>query len=178
MSAGLASGALGGAPRGSGDNSGGGGGGGRNWTDTLMSIGSGLYGMHQANAQRELAQQAAAPSRAAGVELQRVMSGDFTNDAGFKAAQLSAARAGSQQPGGFAASAAAQAALKYQNDRIAVLSGASGSGNGYTNALNGMNSANNLAGSSLASVGFGSSSGSSNPPWLQQYLIQHGLAGG
>jgi hypothetical protein len=134
--------------------------------------------MYQSNAQRNLATQAAEPSRAAGVEMQRVMSGDFTNDAGFKAAQLAAARAGSQQPGGFAASAAAQAALKYQNDRISTLAGASGSNRGYYDALTGMNSANNLAGSSLASMGFGAASGSANPPWLQQYLIQHGMNGG
>lgn len=150
---------------------------GRNWTDTAMALASGIYGMNQANAQRALARQAAAPSAAAGAALQKVISGDFTGDAGFDAAQKAAARAGAQQPGGFAASAAAQAALKYQNDRIAALSGASGSGQGYANALGGINSANALASSSLGSLGFGASSGSSMPPWLQQYLVRNGMGG-
>ena len=153
-------------------------GGGRNWTDTLMSIGSGIYGMRQANAQRDLARQAAAPSAAAGAAMQNVIAGDFTNDPGFKAAMKGAARASSQQPGGMAASAAAQAALKYQNDRIQTLAGASGSGNGYANALSGIASANNLASQSLGSVGFGVNGGNTGmPPWLQTWLVQNGMGG-
>ena len=150
----------------------------RNWTDTLMSIGSGIYGMRQANAQRDLARQAAAPSAAAGAAMQNVIAGDFTNDPGFKAAMKGAARASSQQPGGMAASAAAQAALKYQNDRIQTLAGASGSGNGYANALSGIASANNLASQSLGSIGFGVNGGNTGmPPWLQAWLIQNGMGG-
>lgn len=151
---------------------------GRNWTDTLMSIGSGIYGMRQANAQRDLARQAAAPSAAAGTAMQNVIAGDFTNDPGFKAAMKGAARASSQQPGGMAASAAAQAALKYQNDRIQTLAGASGSGNGYANALSGVANANALASQSLGSIGFGVNGGNTGmPPWLQSWLIQNGMGG-
>ena len=153
-------------------------GGGRNWTDTLMSIGSGIYGMRQANAQRDLARQAAAPSAAAGAAMQNVIAGDFTNDPGFKAAMKGAARASSQQPGGMAASAAAQAALKYQNDRIQTLAGASGSGNGYANALSGVANANALASQSLGSIGFGVNGGNTGmPPWLQSWLVQNGMGG-
>jgi hypothetical protein len=155
-----------------------GGGGERNWTDTLMSIGSGIYGMNKANAQRDLAQQAAAPSAAAGAAMQKVIAGDFMNDPGFKAAQMSAARASSQQPGGMAASAAAQAALKFQNDRIQTLAGASGSGNGYANALSGVANANDLASKSLGSIGYGVNGGNTGmPPWLQSWLVQNGMGG-
>jgi hypothetical protein len=166
---------------GGGPTEGGSGGGGseRNWTDTAMSLASGIYGMRQANAQRALAMEAAAPSRAAGVELQRVISGDFTNDPGFKAAQLSAARAGSQQPGGFAAQAAAQAALKYQNDRIAVLSGASGSNQGYANALAGTQQGINTSMAGVAELARGVTGNSAGlgavPPWLQSWLLKNGM---
>ena len=179
--AGFASGraAMAGGPGGpGGPQTAGSGGNARNWTDTLMSIGSGIYGMNQANAQRDLARQAAAPSAAAGAAMQNVIAGDFTNDPGFKAAMKGAARASSQQPGGMAASAAAQAALKYQNDRIQTLAGASGSGNGYANALSGIASANNLASQSLGSVGFGVNGGNTGmPPWLQTWLVQNGMGG-
>ena len=166
-------------------------GGGRNWTDTLMSIGSGIYGMRQANAQRQLAQQAvggSAPWTAsggnavAGEQLKAILAGDFTNDAGFKAAQRSAARASSQQPGGMAATAAAQAALKYQNDRIQALGASAGVGfspaAGYQTAVQGVASANDLASKSLGSIGFGVNGGNTGmPPWLQTWLIQNGMGG-
>lgn len=152
-----------------------GGGGGRNWTDTAMSLLSGIYGMKQANAQRALAQEAAAGSRVANAQLQKVAAGDFAGDAGYEAALKAAARASAQQPGGFAASAAAQAALKYQNDRIATLSGAAQPG--YATALNGTTAANNLASASLGSMGFGVSQGTQMPPWLQAYLVKNGMAG-
>jgi hypothetical protein len=145
----------------------------RNWTDTAMSLASGIYGMKQAGAQRDLASVASAPSAAASAQLQKVVNGDFTGDAGYEAAMKAAARSGSQQPGGYAASAAAQAALKYQNDRIATLSGATNSG--VSTALTGNNSANSLASASLGSLGFGTSSGTQMPAWLQSYMIKNGL---
>jgi len=148
---------------------------GRNWTDTAMSLLSGIYGMKQSNSQRDLASVASAPSQAASVQLQKAINGDFSGDAGYEAALKAAARAGSQQPGGFAASAAAQAALKYQNDRINTLSGATNSG--VSTALSGNNSANALASASLGSLGFGTSSGTSMPAWLQAYMIKNGLGG-
>lgn len=118
----------------------------------------------------------------AGDALKSVISGDFTKDAGFTAAQLAAARTSAQQPGGYAASAAAQAALKYQNDRIAALSAPAGVGfnpaAGYGTALQGESAANALTSSSLGSIGFGASgAGQTMPPWLQQYLIQNGMGG-
>jgi hypothetical protein len=165
-------------------------GGGRNWTDSAMSLASGIYGLRLANAQRDLANQAiggSAPWTAsggnavAGEQLKKVIAGDFTGDAGFEAAQKAAARAGSQQPGGFSASAAAQAALKYQNDRIGALGGAAGvgfnPGAGYQTAVSGASAANGLASSSLGSLGFGASSGASMPPWLQAYLVKNGMGG-
>jgi len=162
--------------------------GGQGWLPTLMSIGSGIYGMSQAQRQREEAQRAIAGSSpwtssggqaAAGTELTRVMQGDFTNDPGFKAAQLAASRTSSQQPGGFAAQAAAQAALKYQNDRIQALSQPAGvgfsPGAGYQTALGGMTSANELASRSLGSIGYGVTGTQPMPPWLQQFLITNGM---
>lgn len=164
------------------------GGDGRNWTDTLMSIASGVYGMNQASQQRQTAQQAIAGSSPwtaqggnamAGQELQRVIRGDLANDPGFKLAQLSAARAGSQQPGGFAASAAANAALKYQMDRMQALGAPAGVGfnpaAGYQTALSGQQQANDLASKSLATIGYGVKDDQSGtmPPWLQKYLIDN-----
>jgi hypothetical protein len=168
--------------------SGGMGAGGQGWLSPLMSIGSGIYGMSQAEKQRQEAQRAIAGSSpwtssggqaAAGTELTRVMQGDFTNDPGFKAAQLAASRTSSQQPGGFAAQAAAQAALKYQNDRIQALSQPAGvgfsPGAGYQTAMGGMTSANELASRSLGSIGYGVTGTQPMPPWLQQYLITNGM---
>lgn len=153
----------------------------------LMSAGSGIYGMTQANAMKQLSEQAMAGSApwttsggtaAAGEELKRVISGDLSNDPGFKLAQQAAARASSQQPGGMAASAAAKAALQYQNERIAALSGPAGvgfnPGQGYSTALTGTGTASNLASSSLGSIGYGVTS-SQMPPWLQQFLIKQGM---
>ncbi len=164
---------------------------GTGWLGPLMSVGSGIYGMSLADKQRKLAQEAIAGSSpwttsggaaGAGAALTNVINGDFTNDAGFNAAQMAAARTSSQQPGGFAASSAAQAALKYQNDRIQALSAPAGVGfspaAGYQTALSGTTSANNLASSSLGSMAFGATgAGQQTPPWLQAYLIQNGLGG-
>jgi hypothetical protein len=174
----------------SGGASGGMGAGGQGFLPALMSIGSGIYGMNQADRQRQAAQRAIAGSSpwtssggqaAAGTELTRVMQGDFTNDPGFKAAQLAASRTSSQQPGGFAAQAAAQAALKYQNDRIQALGAPAGVGfspaAGYQTALGGMTSANDLASRSLGSIGYGMTGTQPMPPWLQQYLITNGMGG-
>jgi len=166
-----------------------GGGQGQSWMNTLMSLGSGIYGVQQANRARQQAK-AAIPGSApwtasggtamAGEQLKGVIAGDFTKDAGFNAAQQSAARASSQQPGGFAASAAAQAALKYQNDRIQALGPAAGVGfspaAGYQTAVQGTQGANQLAGQGLASVGYGMTpQGQGMPPWLQAYLVQNGM---
>lgn len=173
-----------------GGGSGGMGAGGQGWLPALMSIGSGIYGMTQANEQRKLAQQAIAGSSpwtssggaaGAGTALTNVIQGDFTNDPGYKAALQAAARTSSQQPGGFAAMAAAQAALKYQNDRIQALGPAAGvgfsPGAGYQTALGGMTSANDLASRSLGSIGYGVTGTQPMPPWLQKYLIDNNMGG-
>jgi len=171
---------------------GGGQSGGMDWMRLLAGLGSGAYGMYQANKMGNQAQSAIAGSSPwttsggtalAGEQLKGIMTGDFTNDAGFKAAQSAAARSSSQQPGGFAASAAAQAALKYQNDRIQALGPAAGVGfspaAGYQVGLQGTQGANQLAGQGLASIGYGlTPSGSGMPPWLQQYLVQNGMSSG
>lgn len=173
-----------------GGGSGGMGAGGQGWLPALMSIGSGIYGMNEARKQRELAQQAIAGSSpwtssggaaGAGTALTNVIQGDFTNDPGYKAALQAAARTSSQQPGGFAAMAAAQAALKYQNDRIQALGPAAGvgfsPGAGYQTALGGMTSANDLASRSLGSIGYGVTGTQPMPPWLQKYLIDNNMGG-
>lgn len=156
---------------------------------SLMSIGSGIYGMNQANGLKNLSQQAIANSSPwttsggtamAGNELKRVISGDLSQDPGFQLAQQAAARATAQQPGGMAASAASQAALRYQNERINALSGPAGVGfspaSGYQLGLGGTQAANSLASSSLGSIGFGATP-NQMPPWLQTYLFQNGLGG-
>ena len=81
--------------------------------------------------------------------------------------------------------AAANAALKFQNDRIQALGPAAGVGfspaAGYQTGLGGVQAGNSLAGSSLASIGYGltgqGNSAASMPPWLQAYLIQNGIGG-
>jgi len=170
--------------------------GGRNWTDTLMSLGTGLYGMYKSNQQQELARQAvggSAPwtasggSALAGAELQRVLKGDLANDPGFKLAQLSAARASSQQPGGFAASAAANAALKYQMERMQALGAPAGVGfspaSGYQLGLQGERDAAETARQAMGNINFGVAGGggtreASIPPYLQKWLIEQGMGGG
>ena len=173
------------------------GGGGRDWTDTALKVASGLYGMYQANQQKQLAQQAiggSAPWTAqggnavAGQELQRVIRGDLASDPGFKLAQLAAARTSAQQPGGFAASAAANAALRYQNERIQTLGAPAGVGfnpaAGYQTALSGQQQGINTAMAGMAEIGAGATGNTSGtgmntmPPWLQQYLINNNMRGG
>ena len=158
---------------------------------SLASIGSGLYGMYKANQLTDQAQtnaDKAAPwtsgvvtpgsgQQVAGDALKNVISGDFSNDAGFKLAQLSAARTSAQQPGGYSASAAANAAIKYQNDRILALSAPAGVGYNpnATAATQGTQAANTLAGQSLGSIGFGLSGAGAVSPQLQALLLKYGL---
>ena len=155
-----------------------------------LGMGSGIYGMYLAEQQRKLAKQAipgSAPWTAsggtamAGDALKHAISGDLSQDPGFQLAQNSAARASAQQPGGFASMSAANAALKFQNDRINTLSGPAGvgfnPGAGYGTALGGTQMANQLTSSSLASIGYGAGSSNQMPPWLQAYLIKNGLGG-
>ena len=168
-----------------------------NWlaaTKALSSLGSGIYGMNQANAMKQLANQSIAGSSPwtasggtamAGDALKQTISGNLDKDPGFKLAQANAARASSQNPGGMAATAAANAALKFQNDRIQALGPAAGVGfspaAGYQTGLGGVQAGNSLASSTLASISHGltgqGNSSASMPPWLQAYLIQNGIGG-
>tara|TARA_R110000868_G_scaffold149339_1_gene371771 strand:- start:25 stop:927 length:903 start_codon:yes stop_codon:yes gene_type:complete len=157
------------------------------WLQPIMSGLSGLYGMSLANEQRKMARQAVERSspwfssggvNLAGDQLKRVISGDFAGDKGFDIAQQAAARSSANQPGGFAASAAATAALRYQNERIGALGGPAGVGfnpaASYSTALGGLQGANEQASRSLGSIGYGMT-GNQVPPWLTQYLIQNGM---
>ena len=164
---------------------------GTGWLKPLLSIGSGLYGISQANSMKDLAQQAISGSAPwtssggtamAGDALKNVISGNLENDPGYKLAMLGAARTSAQQPGGFAASAAANAALRFQNERIQALSAPAGvgfnPGAGYQTAMTGFGSANDLLSKSLGSIGFGLTGESQGmPPWLQQYLLKNGMGG-
>lgn len=159
------------------------------WLGPLMSMGSGIYGMSLAAQQRKMAQQAIRQSSPwftsggvnnAGAQLTNVINGNFAGDGGYDLAQQAAARASANQPGGFAASAAATAALRYQNERIGALSGPAGVGfnpaSSYDTALRGMQGANDQASRSLGSIGYGGTGNNAGiPPWLTQYLIQNGL---
>lgn len=160
------------------------------WANILMSLLSGAYGLNQASNLRDLARQAIPGSSpwvtsggmgVAGTELQRIIKGDLSNDPGFKLAQLGAARTSAQQPGGFAASAAANAALKYQMDRIQALSGPAGAGfnpaAGYQSAQQGMQSAADIDRQALGNINFGVAGAGGTPPWLQGYLINNGMGG-
>ena len=164
------------------------------WISPLMSVGSGLYGLSLAEEQKKLAQQALQHSSpwessggmaGAGSALTNAIQGNFANDPGFALAQRAAAATSSQQPGGFAAQAAAQAALQYQNQRIQALSGPAGTqfspAQGYATAGQINQGANSLASQSLGSIGYGvgTMTGQNQmPPWLQRYLIQSGLGNG
>ena len=167
------------------------------WLSPLMSVGSGLYGMSQAEQQKKLAMQALQGSSpwassggmaGAGSALTNAIQGDFANDPGFALAQRAAAATSSTQPGGFAAQAAANAALQYQNQRIQALSGPAGTGfspaQGYATALSGMQQGNSLASSSLGSIGFGVNQATggtqANPAMaamMQKWMIENGYAG-
>ena len=161
------------------------------WISPLMSVGSGLYGLSLAEQQKNLAQQALQRSSpwessggmaGAGSALTNVIQGNFTNDPGFMAAQRAAAATSSTQPGGFAAQAAANAALQYQNQRIQALSGPAGTqfspAQGYATAGQINQGANSLASSSLGSIGYGvgTMTGQNQmPPWLQNWFIQNNM---
>ena len=166
----------------------------KSWISPLMSVGSGLYGMSQAAQMKQLAQQAIGGSSpwtasggaaGAGTALTNAINGNFAGDPGFALAQRAAAAQSSQQPGGFAAKAAADAALQYQNQRIQTLSAPAGVGfspaAGYSTAVQGTAAGNQLASSSLGSIGYGAATATGSnamAPWLQQYLIQNGMGKG
>ena len=158
---------------------------GKNPLNSLMSIGSGLYGMKQAGDMKDMMGRAIAGSSqwasgeggAVGRDaLMKAIQGD-PNDPGLKFAERAAIRQGmigGVDPG----AAAAQASAQYRLQAIQALGGAAGvnfnPAQGYATALGGMGEANKLASASLGSIGFGIAP-NQMPPWLQQYMIQNGM---
>jgi len=92
-------------------------------------------------------------------QLKKIISGDVTGDMGYDLAQKSAARVNSTMPGGMSTQAAANAAMKYQNDRIGALSSAAGTQfdplAGYNSEITANIAANALGGQGLATKEFG-----------------------
>lgn len=138
------------------------------WLGGVSSLLSGVFGQGQSNNMQALAQQAISGSapwttsggtQMAGDLLKQVMSGDMSTDPGFLLAQLGAARTSAQQPGGYSAQAASNAALQFQNQRIQALSGPAGVGfnpaAGYQTAMGGSQAAAGQASASQGSMGFG-----------------------
>lgn len=170
-----------------------------NWLETLMSLLSGGYGMYLANQQRNLAEdamnanpwyanQGAGGAKGAGIALTEAIGADvgldLEQDPGYILAQRAAAATSSTQPGGYSAQAASNAAygtynqrVANQNNRIAVLSTPAGAGfnpmAAYNTAGNLMGGANQLAGQSLASIGYGINQ-AANLPWMQKYFLNQG----
>lgn len=140
---------------------------------SLSSVGSGLYGLYNANSMRNLATSAmnrADPWGTSGgrgvadAQLQSLLNDPTQAAANDPAYQLriqaaQRATAGSGQGSGAMAVAAANASSDWYNTRLSQLGGISGAtvnpGTAADLSLTGTNNANMLAGSSLASIGFG-----------------------
>lgn len=160
-------------------------GGGLNWTDVksalliagpAMSIGSGLYGMSQAEAMRKqalLSQNRSAPWQASGgmgladQQLQQLMQNPgqvASQDPAYALRMQGAQRAASQygQDSGAMSVAGANASTDWYNQRLQQLGGLAGAGvnpaGGQQVSLQGTEAANKLASSSLGSIGYGATS--------------------
>lgn len=160
-----------------GDGQGGDSGFGWNWgtAEKLLQLGSGIYGMKLAGDQRKAAMQAMERSDPWGTsggrgiadaQLRELMTNPaaMENDPAFKARIRGAQRATAQygQDSGAMAVAGANAATDWYNSRLQQLGALAGAGttpgNNSAAGLAGINQANELAGSSLASLGYGVSS--------------------
>lgn len=168
--------------------------------NTLSSIGSGLYGLSNAAAMRGMAGNAmnrgdpwgASGGRAgADAQLQALLrdpTGAAQNDPAFKLRMQAAMRANAPMGtnSGAMATAAANASTDWYNNRLSQLGGISGANVNPAQAqqlgLEGTGMANTLAGSSLASIGFGinnatgGSAGSNMPPSVRAWLASQGIA--
>lgn len=180
-------------------------GGGFSWGDVkgalqfaspIASIGSGLYGMTQADALRKqamLAGQRGDPWGSSGgrgladQQLQQLMrdpSGTSVNDPAYKLRMQGAQRATATtgQNSGAMAVAGANASSDWFNQRLAQLGGLAGAGaapGGGSVELQGTMGANDLTSKSLASIGYGTTrAGGSDlnmPPEVQQWLRSKGV---
>lgn len=160
-------------------------GGGLNWSDVksalqiagpAMSIGSGLYGMSQAEAMRKqalLSQNRSAPWQASGgmgladQQLQQLLQNPgqvASQDPAYALRMQGAQRAASQygQDSGAMSVAGANASTDWYNQRLQQLGGLAGAGvnpaGGQQVSLQGTEAANKLASSSLGSIGYGATS--------------------
>ena len=167
---------------------------------TLASVGSGLYGLSNAAAMRGMAGNAtnrADPWGASGgragadAQLQALLrdpTGAAQNDPAFKLRMQAAMRANAPTGtnSGAMATAAANASTDWYNNRLSQLGAISGATVNPAQAqqlgLEGTGMANTLAGSSLASIGFGinnatgGSAGSNMPPSVRAWLASQGIA--
>lgn len=160
-----------------GDAQGGDSGFGWNWgtAEKLLQLGSGIYGMKLAGDQRKAAEQAMQRSDPWGTsggrgiadaQLRELMTNPaaMENDPAFKARIRGAQRATAQygQDSGAMSVAGANAATDWYNSRLQQLGALAGAGttpgNNSAAGLQGIAQANELAGSSLASLGYGVSS--------------------
>ena len=160
-------------------------GGGLNWSDVksalqiagpAMSIGSGLYGMSQAEAMRKqalLSQNRSTPWQASGgmgladQQLQQLMQNPgqvASQDPAYALRIQGAQRAASQygQDSGAMSVAGANASTDWYDKRLQQLGGLAGAGvnpaGGQQVSLQGTEAANKLASSSLGSIGYGATS--------------------
>jgi hypothetical protein len=166
----------------------------------LTSIGSGLYGLNNSNQMRQMAQQqgqqadpwgssggraaSAAQLAALNADPTAAMAADPRYAAMVQAAQRGSAMYG--QGSGNMAIAAAGAGGNWYGQRLQELGGLAGIGNaaiGANATLQGTQNANNLAGDSLASIGYGvntmtgGSAMSNMPPQVRAWLQQQGMMG-
>lgn len=164
---------------------------GNNPLSSALSVGSGIYGLYQQNELRKKALEAMKLSdpwgtsggrAGADAQLQALLrdpTGAAQNDPAYKLRIQAAQRANGAygQGSGRMAVAAADASTDWYNTRLAQLGGLAGAGLNPANAaqvgLGGMESANTLAGQSLASIGYGVGGGGTGiPPAMQQQLMQ------
>lgn len=168
------------------------------WIGPAMSIGSGLFGMSQADQMRRMAMLAAGRSDPWGAsggrgvadaqlqELLRNPGGVASSDPAYKLRIQGAQRAMGPmgQGSGAMAVAGANASTDWYNQRLSQLAGISGAGvnPGYGEqiAMQGNLGANDLASKSLASIGYGvtraTGGGTALPPAVQKWFQEQGFA--
>lgn len=163
-----------------------------------MSIGSGIYGMSQADQLRKRSEEAARTANPWGtsggqsVAIQQLMAlmqnpGSLMSDPGYKARMMGVERQNAKYGAGSGnmAVAAANASGDYYGQRLmqlGQLAGAPGNPGGAAQiGLGGYQAANQLTGQSLASIGYGVNSATggsatmSLPPAVRQWLLSQGM---
>jgi hypothetical protein len=162
----------------------------------IMSIGSGLYGMSQADQMKKMAMLAGSRSDpwgasggrgVADAQLQELLKnpgGVASKDPAYALRMQGAQRATATQGqnSGAMAVAGANASTDWYNQRLAQLGGISGATQnpaaGEQISMAGMTNANDLASKSLASIGYGvtRAGGAAVPPEVQMWLRSQGIA--